>query len=115
MYFNTGTLQIPLTVGTVNDPSTVQYGAFTNSSFNQTCPFTVNLLASSSATGGFNYSAGTSTITAGCYIAKVPNSSITVTGGGSVNLGSYAVAHPMPACRFEDSQITLSPAFAEQY
>ena len=114
VYFNTGTLQIPLTVGTANDPSTVQYGAFTNSSFNQTCPFTVNLLASSAVTGGFNYSAGASTITAGCYIAKVPTSYITVTGG-SVNLGTNASIHPMPACRFVYSQITLSPAFAEQY
>ena len=40
LYINTGYLSVPFSFGTNSDASTVQYGAFTNSTFVNTCPFT---------------------------------------------------------------------------
>ena len=115
LYLNTGTIQVPVTVGSAGATAdNSQYGVPVNTTFNATCPFTVNLLPATAANGGLNYAAGASTITAGCFVAKVPSNNISVTGG-SVNLSTNSSAHPMPACRFYYSQITLSPAFAEQY
>ena len=116
VYFNTGTIQVPVTFGGAGADS-AQYGLHQNSSFTATCPFTVNLLPGLVGAGGLSY-VGASTITAGCYVAKAPSSSISITGvapNTSVNFGQFAAAHPMPSCRFYYSQITLSPAFAEQY
>ena len=118
VYFNTGTIQVPVTLPALaTDASKPQYGVPSNSTFSATCPFTVILLPAAAASGGLAYvdpATSATVITAGCFIAKVPSNSLSV-GTGSVNLGTNASSHPMPSCRFYYSQITLSPAFAEQY
>ena len=66
-WVNTGSLQVP-----VNAPNSANtnYGAFTGSTFSNTCPFTVNLIsgASGGATGGFT--ANTTYLAANLTIAK---------------------------------------------
>ncbi len=49
-------------------------------------------------------------ITAGLYIAKVP-----ATTYNGVNLSNRNASHPLSACRIYYSQITLQPAYEEEY
>ena len=109
LYLNTGYLTVPVSYGSAS-AANPQYGMFLNSTFNSTCPFTVNLLPS--ATGGLATTAVK--IIAGCFVARPLNAAITV-GTGSVNFSSVAPSHFFPACRLYYSQVTLSPSFAEQY
>jgi hypothetical protein len=113
-YFNTGTLAVPTTV-TATGTDTF-YGAFTSSTFSNTCPITVNLLADTTANGGLMYSATaadtTTYISAGLFLAKPPTTSI---GAASVNLALGVDNHPIPACRCYYSQVKLDPARALSY
>jgi len=108
-WVNTGSLQVP-----VNAPNSANtnYGAFTGSTFSNTCPFTVNLIsgASGGATGGF--SANTTYLAANLTIAKPITTSI---GTASINLGLGVDAHSMPACRIYYSKIKLDPVKALTY
>ena len=111
VYFNTGYLTVPVAYGNSNQ-SSPQNGKFINSTFDGSCPFTVNLIPD----GTNGLVSGSSNIVAGCFIGKPLNSSISVgTAPGSINFGASAPSHFFPSCRFYYSQITLSPAFAEQY
>ena len=110
IYFNTGYISCPITYGSAA-AANVQYGMWTTSTFSATCPLTINLIAD--GTNGMANTTGT-VITAGCFIGKPLNSAITI-GTGSINFASVAPSHFFPSCRFYYSQITLSPAFAEQY
>jgi hypothetical protein len=109
-YFNTGSLQIAYNAGTLaNRYTDAFYGAVSNSTFSNTCPFTVNLIADSVANGGI---LETSTyISAGLFISKPPTTSI---GQASVNFGNVPT-HPMPACRCYYSQVKLDPSRALTY
>lgn len=118
-YFNTGSLQIAYNAGT-GVPTTANpgyknytdayYGAVSNSTFSNTCPFTVNLIADATANGGINE---TSTyIAAGLFIAKPPTTAI---GAAGVNLALNVPGHPMPACRCYYSQVKLDPSRALTY
>lgn len=110
IYFNTGSLSC--TVANTNSAN-LQYGAFiTTSTFANTCPFTVNHLIGTSATGGI--AAATTAITAGVFIARAPTTSITA-GGVTVNLGLNVPNHPMPSCRCYYSLVKLEPSRALAY
>ena len=109
IYFNTGSLTCA-----VANPNTVnlQLGAFTGSTFANTCPISVNALVGLSADGGVP--ALTSSIVAGVFIARPPITSISAGGGASVNF-NLATSHSMPSCRTYYSLIKLAPAQMESY
>ena len=104
-YFNTGSLAV-----TITDPNltTTGYGPITNSTFSNTCPFTVNYLNGTSANGGIP--ATTTNIVAGLFIAKTPTTSIF-----GCNLAASNLNHPMAACRCYYSQVSLDPSRALTY
>lgn len=109
LYFNTGALSIP-----VVNPNliTLQYGAFSisNSTITNTCPFTVNYLADISDNGGLPTT--TAFITAGCFIARVPNTTV---GSSGANLSLSGASSPMNACRCYYSSIELEPSIMRSY
>jgi len=109
-YFNTGAMSI-----NVANPNalTTQYGAVIQSTFAQTCPFTINLLSDTQANGGLP--ATTTCIQAGCFIGSAKTTSLTGTGGAQVNLASGGASHPMAACRAYYSLIKMEPAKALAY
>ena len=106
-YFNTGSLRVPVTAPNADG---TYYGKFDSSTFANTCPFTVNLLAGTQVSGGIPVN--TTYISAGLFIAKTPATSI---GAAGVNLALSNVNHPMAACRCYYSQIKLDPARALTY
>jgi hypothetical protein len=107
-YFNTGSLRVPIGGGV--NTNGLFYGAFTNSTFANTCPFTVNLLNDTLALGGVPTT--TTYISAGLFIGRTPTTSI---GAANVNLALSGGQHPMPACRCYYSQVKLDPARALSY
>jgi hypothetical protein len=110
IYFNTGSLSCTVANGNTGN---LQYGAFVSTStFANTCPFTVNHLIGTAATGGL--AAATTAITAGVFIARAPTTSITA-GGVTVNLGLNVPNHPMPSCRCYYSLVKLEPSRALAY
>jgi hypothetical protein len=113
MYVNTGTIQIPVSA-MATDSTSVTYGVPVNSTFANTCPFTVNVLPATTANGGLaNVTA--STITAGLFVAKPPSTSISVTGGGTVNFGANISSSPLPASRMYYSLVSLQTKDAISY
>ena len=71
LYINTGTLN-----ATVSDPNTTAPGyslIVANNGFSGTCPFTINYLTETSASG--DIPANTANITARLYLAKIPATS----------------------------------------
>lgn len=117
MYFNTGSLIVPVKRGD-SDAIATQYFAPQSSTFVNTCPFTVNYL-------GAGVPANTTGIAAGLFIAKSATTALSitaVTGAGGVtatsaviNLGSAAVSHPLTACRCYFNQVALTPEKEEAY
>ena len=106
LYINTGTLN-----ATVSSPNSTTPGyslTTANNGFNGSVPLTINYLCDTSGNGGIP--ATTANITAGLYLAKVPNTTY-----NGVNLGLCAASHPLPACRIYYSQITIQPELAEEY
>ena len=104
-YFNTGSLSVT----TVNPGlANCGFGAFANSTFSNTCPFTLNFLPGVVANGGIPTTA--TNIVAGLFIGKVPTTSIL-----GVNLGAGSIGHPMPAARCYYSQVALDPSRALTY
>ena len=104
-YFNTGSLSVavanPNTAGT-------KYGAISNSTFSNICPFTINHLNGAVADGGIP--AAATSIVAGLFIAKSPTTSI-----NGINLAAGNLNHPMAACRCYYSQVALDPSRALTY
>ena len=96
LYINTGLLQVAV----ASPDATGTNYTFTqaNSTFTNTCPFTVNVLDSKLPTG-------TTTITAGFFIGKAPTYTL-----NAVNLGASNANNPMNATRFYFSQIVLTPS-----
>jgi hypothetical protein len=73
-YFNTGSLAVPTTVTATGTDT--YYGAFTGSTFSNTCPITVNLLSDTTANGGLVYSAtpaSTTTYLTSARVYSLPN------------------------------------------
>ena len=104
-YFNTGSLSIavanPDTTGT-------KYGAISNSTFSNICPFTINHLNGTNVNGGVPV--GTTSIVAGLFIAKSPSTNI-----NGINLAAGNLSHAMQACRCYYSQVALDPSRALTY
>jgi len=118
IYVNTGCAVVP-----VIEPATttMSFGYPTTNTFTNSCPVTLNYCA-----GNVAYVNGTSTastlanvpsttvnIAFGTFIARVPTTSLAITGGTS-NLSGPA-SHPMPSCRLYYSQIKLDPSVAQKY
>ena len=110
LYLNTGSVSV--TVANTNS-ATLALGVASNSTFANTCPFTINTVAETTALGG-NFPATCVSIAAGVFVARAPTTSIAVTGG-SANLGASAIASPMLACRLYYSVTTLELTKALQY
>ena len=106
LWFNTGTIN-----ATITNPNatTLTYSIDSaNNTFTNTCPFTLNHLADTSANGGIP--ATTTRIVAGLYIVKPPTTSF-----HGLNLASSGASHPLPCCRMYYSQIALEPTKALTY
>jgi hypothetical protein len=84
------------------------YGAFANSTFSNTVPFTLNFLPNTTALGGIPTTA--TNIVAGLFVGKIPTTSIL-----GINLGASNISHPMPAARCYYSQVALDPSRALTY
>lgn len=106
-YFNTGSLAVPVLDANL---ATTSYGKFINSTFSNTCPFTVNYLSGTNGNGGLP--ALTTQISAGLFIGRTPTTSVAPAG---INLGSGGSSHSMPACRCYYSQVKLDPSRALSY
>ena len=122
IYFNTGSVSVPVTNAGTN---TQYFGAPTNSTFPNTCPITINNVqgaGSSVATSTVNVASVpaytgnvTAFVCAGCFIARAPTTAIPV-GGGSINIGGTNIAnHPMPACRAYYPLVKMEPSKALRY
>lgn len=115
IYFNTGSLSVP-----VSNPATATqwFGAPTNSTFPNTCPFTINNVqgtGSSTTANPASVPLTTAYVCAGVFIARAPSTAIPV-GGGSINIGGTNVpSHPMPSCRAYYSLIKMEPSRALKY
>jgi hypothetical protein len=117
MYFNTGSLIVPVKQGTT-DAIATQYFAPQSSTFVNTCPYTVNYLGAgvpSTAIG----------IATGIFIARPQTTALSITAvtGGTgvtatsavINLGNCPTTHPLTACRCYFNQISLTPEKEEAY
>ena len=106
LYFNTGVCNVGVTGANTN--ATLYSYSTADTTFTGTCPFTVNYLNDTSASGGLPNT--TANITAGLFIARTPATSIK-----GVNLGLSGASHPIQACRLYYSQIALQPEKAIEY
>jgi len=106
MYINTGAVSVIVAGANTADTS---YATFT-SSFSNTCPFTVNLLTGDVAAGGF--SAATTNITAGLYLARPPSS---FSGGGAVSIPITQLTHALTQCTLYHSVVKLDLQSEQEY
>lgn len=118
LYINTGSLSIAVT----NPGLSTQLMAVkqANSTFPNTCPFTVNNVPSNlAANGGTIINTGncpltTAFVCAGLFVSKAPSTAIPV-GGGSINIGNGVASHAMPSCRCYYSLVKMEPSKALMY
>jgi hypothetical protein len=101
LYLNTGAVQVNVT--NPNAVTTYQF-QFSNSTLSNTVPFTVNYTQAS-------LPANVASITAGCFIARPSQTNF----NSAINLSASGSSHPMNACRFYYSQITMSPEKSLKY
>lgn len=100
LYVNTGSVVVTV-AGTPGTANSYYYTGQSASTFTNTCPITVNYT-------GAALTASTTQITAGCYIAKSPATTIYGTAIGSVASG-------MLSCRAYYSLIEIDPEKARLY
>ena len=102
LWLNTGALAV-----TVSNPTSALDLSYnnTNSTFSNTCPFTINYLDISAGVPST-----TTNIVAGLFINRPPTTSL-----AGINLASSNAAHNMPACRIYYSQIVVEPQKAINY
>ena len=105
-WINTGTVNV--TVANPNSTTLTYSTSAAANTFTNTCPFTINHLADTSANGGIPTT--TTNIVAGLYISKPPTTSF-----AGINLATSAASHPLPCCRMYYSQIQLEPTKALTY
>jgi hypothetical protein len=103
IYVNTGLLTVG--VDTPNNANCSLIFNSQNSTFTNTCPITINNL-------GTLIPAGTTNITAGFFIARPANYTMTAT---NVNLNNSGASNLMTACRYYYSQIIVNPAQQIEY
>jgi hypothetical protein len=108
MYVNTGSLVIPVT----SSGATLGLGYPSVNTFTNTCPITVNYVPSGTA-AACNLATNVTQIAVGCFLSRVPTTSLPLSTGTS-NLAGPA-SHPMPSCRAYYSQIKLEPSIAQKY
>jgi hypothetical protein len=99
VYFNTGSIQVPVTSPNTGNTG---YGAIASSTFSNTCPLTINYLNGLVGAGGLPDT--TNLITAGIFIAKAPT-----TFGATTPITIAVSAHSMPSCRCYYSQVKVDP------
>jgi len=109
LYLNTGSLSVA-----VVDPglTTQVINAFSNSTFPNTCPFTINNVPAVAPASSCPTT--TAFVCAGLFVARAPTTAIPV-GGGSINIGLGVANHPMPACRCYYSLVKMEPSKALMY
>ena len=90
LWLNTGTINA--TIANPNGDTLTYSIDSANNTFTNTCPFTLNHLADTSANGGIP--ATTTRIVAGLYIVKPPTTSF-----HGLNLSLSGASHPLPCCR----------------
>ena len=100
IYFNTGAMNIGVAVATGN-----MYMSGANSSFSNTCPFTINQMPI------LQIPALTANLQVSCTIAK---SSVSTAMNG-IALSASGGASPMNACRCYFPMVTLKPSVALKY
>lgn len=100
LYVNTGSVAVTV-AGTTTTDDTWYYTGQSSSTFTNTCPITVNYT-------GEAFAVATTTVTAGCYIAKSPQTTIS---GTAIN--SYS--SQMSACRAYYSLVEIDPEKARLY
>lgn len=106
LYINTGALYINCNGNNSADSANPNYlFNIGNSTFNNTCPFTINNL---NLTGQLPFAQ--KQISAGLFIAKAPQTSL-----NGVNLSTSGASHPMQACRLYYSTVQLEPEKALSY
>lgn len=108
MYINTGALSVG--VAAINTVA-VNYGPALqqNSTFTNTCPFTINYFPGSAAADPRSVLPATTTqITAGLFIARPPSTTVTA-GAVVVNLNpaGNTITHPLNNCRIYYSSIEM--------
>lgn len=116
VYFNVGSLVVPVAVGATQDVCT--YGTPLQNTFSNTCPFSVNYINATAANGGLPIAINTTGfIVAGCFLKNVPTNTTIVVGSAptAVNIGASAPSHFMPSCRCYYPLISLPAAREEEY
>jgi hypothetical protein len=120
IYLNTGSISVPVTNPALSNQA---FGIPTNSTFANTCPFTINnvigrtLATAAPGTVAINAASvplTTAFVCAGVFVARAPTTAIPV-GGGSINIGLNVPSHPLPSCRAYYSLCKLAPAKEEMY
>jgi hypothetical protein len=118
LYLNTGSLSLAVTNPALSTQAMAVKQA--NSTFPNTCPFTINNVPSNlAANDGTIINTGNcpktaAFVCAGVFVAKAATTSIPV-GGGSINLAANVGNHAMPACRCYYSLIKMEPSKALMY
>jgi hypothetical protein len=108
LYINTGSLHISCNSGSTDAVIPRYQFSVGTSTFNNACPFTINNLNLTSASGGIPLAQ--TQITAGIFIGKALQ-----TSNNGVNLGASNATHPMNACRLYYSTVQLEPEKALSY
>lgn len=118
LYLNTGSLSIAVTNPSLSSQAMAVKQA--NSTFPNTCPFTINNVPSNlaisapTAINTGNCPLTTAFVCAGLFVARAPTTSIPV-GVGSVNIGLNVGSHAMPSCRCYYSLVKMEPSKALMY
>ena len=112
IYLNTGSLAIACT-NAAGPPIVNALKAVTQTSFANTCPFTINSLgtALASASGGIPLAA--TRLAVSVSVGRSSTAQFTSSGGSAITLP--AVSHFMPACRCYYSLVKLEPSRALAY
>ena len=108
VYVNTGTIAVNVT--TAGDAKQAYQAAIqSQSTFTNTCPFTINYLPSDGTDTTRNVFATNAVmqITAGVYIARPPATNVSVAGFVAVNLATSGASHPLNSCRVYYSSIEM--------
>ena len=119
LYLNTGSLSIPVANAGLSTQTMAVKQA--NSTFPNTCPFTINNVPSNlAANAGTIINTGNCPLTAafvcaGLFVAKAATTSIPVGTGGSINLAVNVANHAMPSCRCYYSLVKMEPSKALMY
>ena len=111
LYVNSGTIQIAVTQPGL---ATLQYGAIQSTTFQNTCPITINHLPDTPANGGIPLLV--TRITAGVFVKNVQDTNIASGGANAINLKAVgAPTHFMASSRVYYSVVKLPAAKEEEY